>query len=709
MMDEARRYPLLRGRRGGKRRRRLRDPAARQRAWRLARIVALLLAMALAVMAIVLAARRAARPDPAQELVASLAALKRGNYSAARNHAIAAGEGPDAGRAYAVLGRAHLLLGDGAAAEGALNRAVAAGMPRARLHQLFADAYLVQGDADRALAEAARAAPRYDAYAARVRARALAASGDVPAATRLLEALLARHPGNAAAYGDLGRVRMAAGDVLGADLAARRAMALDPANLDAIVLAGEVVRSRYGLVAALPWFRRALAQDAYYHPALIQYAATAGEVGRYTAMLSATRRALAARPNSAQALYLQAVMAARAGKRDLARTLLARMGDAGRAMPGVVLLTGVLAYADGGYEQAVVSFREVVGRQPMNLVARRLLGASLLRSGDARGALAVLRPLAVRPDADSYTLALAGRAFEATGERDWAARFLDRAARPALADPEPFAGDGSAGTLAAAVAGAPGDPAIAVAYARSLIGAGQGDLAAQRAQAIAGASPGAPEAQLLAGDVLATQRRFGAALAHYRQAANLRFDAPAMLRLAEAANRTGNGREATAALSLYLSQNPQSLVGRRALANLQLGARDWPAAVATLEWLRDAVGARDALIQAQLAYAYTAAGDADTGIGHGRAAYRLAPMNPAACDAYGWALYEQGNTGQALQLLEKAATLAPDHAGIRWHFGQALAEARRGAEARREIAAALRDPRFPDRAAAAALLALLDR
>lgn len=673
----------------------------------MARIVGALVLTALVLAGIVLVARRAARPDPREALVASLIAMKRGNYSAARNHAIAAGEGPEAARANAVLGRAYLLIGDGIAAEGALNRAIAAGMSRARLHQLLADAYLAQGDADRALAEASRAAPRYRAYATRVRARALAAKRDVPAATRLLDTLLAQHPNDSAAWSDLGRIRLSAGDVQAADDASRRAMALDPANLEAIVLAGEVVRSRYGLVAALPWFERALEQDAYYLPALIQFAATAGDAGRYRAMLEATRRVLAARPNSPQALYLQAVMAARAGQRELARTLLGRMGDAGLTMPGVVLLTGMLAYADGGYEQAVVSFREVVGRQPMNLVARRLLGASLLRSGDARGALEMLRPLAVRPDADSYTLALAGRAFEATGERDWAARFLDRAARPALADPQPFAGDGSAGALAAAVAGAPGDPTVAVSYARSLVDGGRVELAEQRAEAIATASPGAPEAQLLAGDVFATQRRFGPALARYRQAANLRFDAPVMLRLAEAANRVGDGREATAALSLYLSQNPQSLVGHRALVNLQLGARDWPAAVDTLERLREAVGARDALIQAQLSYAYTAAGDAETAVGYGRAAYRLAPMNPAAGDAYGWALYEQGNTGAALQLLEKAAKLAPDHAGIRWHLGQALADAGRAPEARREIAQALRDPAFPDRAPATALLKLL--
>lgn len=84
-------------------------------------------------------------------------------------------------------------------------------------------------------------------------------------------------------------------------------------------------------------------------------------------------------------------------------------------------------------------------------------------------------------------------------------------------------------------------------------------------------------------------------------------------------------------------------------------------------------------------------------------------MSPAACDAYGWALYERGDVSAALQLLEKAAVLSPAHAGIRWHYAQALAEVGRTGEARAQIAQVLRDPAFPDRAPATALRKFLDR
>lgn len=703
MREETRRYPLLRN--GRRKPRRARQLPVRRR--NLLRVLALLTMLAVVLAAIVLVSRRASQPDPGEAFVASLAALKRGNYSAARNHAMVAATGPDAGLANAVLARAHLLLGNGAAAEGALNQAVAQGVSRGRLHQLFAHAWLVQGYHERAITEAARAAPRDAAYAERVRARALAAAGDAPGGTAALEALIARNPRDAEALADLARVRMDVRDVLGADVAVNRALTLDPTNLAAIVVAGEVVRSRYGLIAALPWFERALERDAYYHPALIELAATAGEAGRYSMMLEASRRALVTRPGSPQALYLQAVMATRAGNRDLARAILGRMNGPALDTPGVVLLTGMLAYADGGYEQAVASFREIVGRQPMNLAARRLLGAALLRSGDARGALDALRPMALRADADSYTLTLVGRAFEATGERDWAARFLDRAARPAPADPAAFSSDSSPAVLANAVAGAPGDPTVAVTYVRALVDAGSIDAAARQALALAAAAPGAPDAQILAGDVLTLAGRNTAALDAYRRAADLRFDAPALLRLAEASARAGQPRQGAEALALYLSQNPHSVVARRALANLQLGARDWAGAITTLEWLRAATGNRDAVVLTQLGYAHVGAGDPETARDYARAAYTLAPMSVAACDAYGWSLYQAGDAAGALQLLDKAVRLAPAHAGVRWHLAQALAETGRTAQARAQIAIALRDPAFQDRRPATALLAAL--
>jgi len=686
-------------------------PASRRRPrtrHRLAFIAVVALGTVTAVAVNVARPARATASSARAELIESLGLLNAGNYSAARNHAIAATRADPAwGLAHAVLARAYLALGDGVAAEGELGRATNAGFDAQRAHQLYAHAWLLQGDAARALAEAGKAEPRFGGYALRVAARARAAQGDLPGAQAMLATVLAANARDSYAWGDLGRVRYTGGDIAGAIDAATKAIDLDRNNVEALVLRGELVRDQYGLLASLPWFEAALKHDAYFHPALIEYAATLGDVGRNVDMLDATRRALAARPGSPQALYLQAVLAARASNYDLARALMQKTGGKIDHLPGALLLNGMLQYQGGDYEQAIGTWRELVGRQPFNLDGRRMLGAALLRSGDARGALDVLRPLALRGDADSYTLSLVGRAFERTGERDWAAKYLDRSAWPSLAGATPFGTDDSLPQLAAASDNLPDDPVARVGYLKGLVDAGDASAALNQAQALARTYPGAPAAHLAVGDVLMVMGRFDDAATAYRRAADLRFDEATMLRAVDALDRAHRTVEATNVLSLYLSQNPQSIPAQRLVAHRQMVGGDWDAAIDTLEQLRSRIGNRDVALLSELAYAYTGNDDADAGIVFAKAAYRLAPMNPAATDSYGWALYQQGKTEPALQLLEKAASIAPDNAMLRWHLGQAQADSGRDAAAAANIRAALADPAFSDRAAAAALLKTL--
>ena len=707
MADAGATYPLLRGRR----RRRARWPgwtALLRRPGVRAAVVVLLLAALVLTLATL--ARRADVPEAAVSMRRGTEALARANYSAARNDFIAAVTAePANAAAQRALAETYLLLENGVAAQGAIDRARSAGATTSDLHHLRAAALLLQGDEDGAIAEADRASGRFVIVAQQAKARALAAKGDRAAGAALLEQLIARDPRHSGAWSDLGRVRFDIGDVGGATIAAQRALALDPNNLAALVLRGELVRGQYGLVASLPWFEAALARDAYYHRALIEYAGTLGDAGRNVDSVAAARRALAARPGDPQALYLMAVVAVRAGDVALAGTLLDRSSGGLDGLPGGLLLSGGVDYASGRFEQAAVKWRALLGAQPMNLAARRLLGAALLRSGDAKGALDVLRPAALRADADSYTLTLVARAFEARGERDLAARLLDRAARPPAPRAAPFGQDDDAGVLAIAVNDAPDDPAAAVAFIRGLVEQGRFVEAIGASERLVRASPGAPAAQLLLGDVQAAAGRFAAAAPAYTRAADLRFDAPTLLRLVEVWVQTSKRAQAAEALALYLAQNAQSVVAQRLLANVQLVSGDFTGAVRTLEQLRGEIGDGDALVLTQLGYAYTQAGDPRAALPFARAAYRLSPMSAAASDAYGAALFASGDTPAALQLLAKAVRLAPANAGIRWHHAQALADNGQVAAARASLRIALGDANFGERAAATRLLAALPR
>src|SRR3546814_11757039 len=99
-------------------------------------------------------------------------------------------------------------------------------------------------------------------------------------------------------------------------------------------------RDQQGLTAALGWYDRALAADPGNTGALIDQAATLGDLGRYRDMLVALRKAAAIVPGDPRLYYLQAVLAARAGQFTLARSLLHRTRGQMDGEPGFMLQIG---------------------------------------------------------------------------------------------------------------------------------------------------------------------------------------------------------------------------------------------------------------------------------------------------------------------------------------------------------------------------------
>ena len=614
--------------------------------------IAVLLGVALAAVLAV----HAVRPDARQSSAKAHMSLAAGNYTAARDQALAALERePGNVAALMVLARAYLELGDGLAADAVLTRAQSAGMPPQRLHALRAAARLLQGDPEAALAEAARPGPADAIDATRVRARALAAQGDAAAAQRLLLPLT-----DAGAIADLGRIRFDIGDIGGAAEAAARAAADGRGSPAALTLQGEVLRSRFGLLAALPWFEAALKRDPGYLPALVEYAATLGEAGRNVDALAAARRALAARPGSPQPLYLLSVMAARAGNMELARAILQHAGHALDDLPGGLLLAGALDQAQGHSELAVAAWRQLLDRQPDNHIVRRLLAAALLQSGDARGAVDAAMPIVTRGDADSYALEIAARAAWVSGDRAVAATLHDRAITFGRGPAGVFAPAGTVATLSIDAASAPGDPSRALGLIRGLLASGDAGGAINRARGLATALPGTPAAQLVVGDALFAADRVGEAATFYTRAADLAFDEPTMLKLVDAFGRLGRNEDAARALALYAEQNPQSVDAMRIVGHWQTAAGDYDAAIATLERVRNKTGNRDAAVLADLALAYAGTGKAQVACRYARAAYALAPMNLAVVKGYAEALTAAGEADGARQLQEKAQALRPN-------------------------------------------------
>ncbi|MBV8686179.1 MAG: tetratricopeptide repeat protein [Alphaproteobacteria bacterium] len=556
--------------------------------------------------------------------------------------------------------RAALRLGDGAAAEAEIERARRLGAPAAQTRHLMAHAWLLQGEPDRAIEEAAGAPPRFAGYAARIRGLAQMDRGDGGAAAAAFGEALAAAPEDARVWADVARFRRWSGELAGAIAAADRAVALDAADGDALVLRGELTRGQYGLAAALPWFDRALELDPADVSARLARAATLLDLGRTREMLADTRRVLADAPGNGRAFFLEAVLAARARKFDLARTLYGRTGGAYDEEPAGMLLAAAIDFETGHADLAAQRLGRLADLQPDNAKARRLLGAALWRQGDARGAFEALRPLADRPDADSYTLSVMAAALGKLGDGRAAAFYRARAAAPqrrseaALLSPP--VDDATLAALRAEAEAKGNDAPAQVALIRALLGRGQGGEAVARARRLEAANPGAPDAHVLAGDSLGITGDFAGAAEAYRRAANIAFTEPVALRLIEALRNAGDTRGAAQVLSLFIAQNPESVPAQMLAANALLQARRWDAAILRYERLRARLGDRDSTLLNNLAWAYSETGDYEAGLPLARKAWALEPRNAATADTLGWILFKSGrDRTRGLALLRQGA------------------------------------------------------
>lgn len=574
-----------------------------------------------------------------------------------------------------VQARTYLLLGDGGSAEAELKRARALGVPESETGHLMAHALLLQGQADRAAAEARKAGPAHSAYANRMLGRAYQLTGKLEEAAAAFDRALAAAPGDSALWADIADFRRATGETAGAIEAADRAVVLDPRNVLALRLRGELTRSQYGLAAAMPWFDRALEVDPANVAVLIERASTLGDLGRTREMLADTRRILSVSSNDPSAYYLQAMLAARGRDFVLARSLYRRTGGAFDNRPAAMLLAGTIELGTGNASLAMAPLKRLLKAQPGNIKARRLLGSAQWQAGDARAAIGTLRPLADRPDADAYTLSIIGKAYARLGDQAAAAGYLGRAATPRPSATAPLddpLGDGQLAAIRRDAAAWPNVAAPQVVLIRALLGRGLGPEALQRARQLQAAAPGAPDAHVLVGDALAIQGDYAAAAGAYRRAANLAFNEPVALRLIEALRNSGDEEGATKVLTLFLQQNPQNVSAQTMAANAYMQARRWPEAIAHYEAVRKRLGDNDSTLLNNLAWAYAETGDYDRAIPLARRAWALEPRNPVTADTLGWVLFRSGRDRvRGVALLEQAARGAPTDEDIRAHLQSA--------------------------------------
>lgn len=454
---------------------------------------------------------------------------------------------------------------DGIAAEVAVGKAQAAGRPRAEFAAYIGEAKLLQGD----MAEAARwLGPGQFSPGTRQRGfhalgRLNMARTDYAGAARAYNFALSAGPANAGLWVDIGGMRYRSGEQHLALDAVARALAIDAGNTAALAFRAQLARDAQGLVAALPWYERALRRAPDDLELLAGYGATLGDAGQSRAMLAVARRMVEIDPRDPRAYYLQAVLAARAGRVALARRLMWLTGGKLDTKPAGLLVNGILELAEGNAALAVEQFDDLVRAQPQNRHAQRLLGRALLANGEANEVIARLSPFADRRHAGAYMLALVGRAQEQQGQRARAAPYLQRATTRL---------DDTVSVLPVDAAGdfaiwqwqrGEGRPGGAVPLLRRFVGRGQPGEARRQADALLARYPGSADMALLAGDVALLTGDPAAASGNYARAGLIRRDHGLALRSFYVDRALG--RDPVPGLKAYLHGNPRALPVQRAL------------------------------------------------------------------------------------------------------------------------------------------------
>jgi len=367
--------------------------------------------------------------DPVQLMASAKQERDGGNHRAAIIHLKnLLQKVPQHAEARYVLGTIYLEAGDAAAAQSELRRAIDLGYERTKAIPELGRALLMAGEFQKVLDEVRQEGNPEAAQAELLTLRALAAIGlgQRQAGRRLLEQALAIKPDYADAL--LGQARLAASEERyeEATTLVGRALASAPENADAWLLKGDLSRSVNDSPGALVAYERALVVRPNHSAARVSLAFLHIDNGDHEQARRQVEQMRKLNPQSVMAGYLEALIAF--SKRDYAAARGAVMQVLDRSpdhMPSV-LLRGAVEFVQGSQGVAQLYLERVVNRVPDNVNARRLLIASLARSGKVQRALELIEPALRRYPQDNALIALAGEVYLLDNQFAEASRYFEK-------------------------------------------------------------------------------------------------------------------------------------------------------------------------------------------------------------------------------------------------------------------------------------------
>jgi putative PEP-CTERM system TPR-repeat lipoprotein len=496
--------------------------------------------------------------------------------------------------AHVLLGKALLRSGNPPAAEAAFNDALRLGVNRSEVLAPLGHTYLLLGQPKMVIE---RVTPDDLPVQAKVevlsiRGSAYAEMGSYPQSSKSFEDARAIDPSSVVPLLAEIPILLSQGQNDRARFLADRAIALAPTSADAWNMSASVAHAAQDLRTALDRYGKAL---------LLEPAHVDARIARAAIFLDQKRDADAERdlnelkrvvPKEARASYLRAVLAGRRGDSKEVKADLIEIAQVVDGLPRdwvasreqFLTLGAVAHHGLGERAKAQAYLDAVIGLNPRNLGARKLLASIQLDARDFSAAEQSLEPVLHDAPNDAQALFLMGQLRLAQKRYVQASQLLERAAqlggdtaevRAAIGFTKLALGEGDAGikSLEASFAKKPGDAKVGLALAIQYVRLGQGPQAIAAAEAVVKADPANIAALNALGAVRAAVGDKAGARKAYEQALSKDATfAPAMLNLAKLDQSDGRVDDARKRLNTWLAANPNDDNAMYEMGRVELAA-----------------------------------------------------------------------------------------------------------------------------------------
>ena len=643
---------------------------------------------------------------------------------------------PDNGEARLLLGEAMFEAEDFAAAEKELSRALELKQPQERAVPPYLRALLAQGKIKAVIAEAEKYKlfnPAAVASVQTVLGDAYAQLGNITQAKDAYSAAIAAVPGHPRARLGLAIIAASEGRVDEASVQVDEIVTADPKLAEALAFRSDILLAKGDRAGAKKALQDAVAANGRLMPARFSLIRLHTEANEFEAAGRELEQARKVAPRDVRVAYYDAALALRQGNTERARQQIQQVLKFIPDHPPSLLLAGSIELQANQLPQAEGHLRRLVARQPANVRARAMLATVQLRMGEPARARDTLQPVVEKSmPQDPQLLLIAGETYLANGDVQRASAFYQAASKggqtPAVAAKTRLGqialasgrGDEGFRELEAASELDAGQYQADLAIIAGHLRRGELDKAMSAVQGLEKKQPKNPLtfqmyglAYLAKHDVPAARKSFERALelqANYLPAArNLgildlaekrpedarkRFEAmiakdprndQIYLALAEFQVRTGIENKVVAeTLQRAVDSNPQSVAARESLINFHLANKDVKAALTAAQAAVAAMPS-DPRILGLTATVLEAAGDTNQAIERLNKLASLQPQAPGPLLRLAALYLGQKQVDKAVETLRRAQKLVPAGQSVVPQLVQVYLAAQRPEDALKEV------------------------